>query len=466
MQREVNPRWPDPGGATSRQYVQELKLRTAMANRVYHCILRGFQRFVSSHHPECPVSQSSLTSWLQDRITVWPLHLVLHRARLVDRFLDWLVERGRIVNNPLAALRAEYRQHSTAPIVRALASADPRAALDALRTLPPFGSHLGPDMREHLSIMRGAGFRYTDYENRFLALDRFLQRQPDATDQPLTVLVQRWADEAERVELRLARVSVGRVVARALQRKDASVKIPRLDRQLVREVRRRQRRPHIFSATEIQKLFQTALTFPSPRASLRPLSLHTMLVLAYCAGLRLGEIARLTIGDVRLEDGIIEIRETKFFKTRHLPLSASAVAAIRSYMGVRERAGGPCDYDSSLLWQQQDQCGYSPTTIEGLLAKVIRRAGLKPPRPSGRVGPRIHDLRHTFVVHRMTEWYRAGINPEPMLPYLATYLGHKDIHSTLVYLTITQELLEYANQRFRTIGAPLLQSVGKAASDE
>ena len=189
-----------------------------------------------------------------------------------------------------------------------------------------------------------------------------------------------------------------------------------------------------------------------------------MLVLAYCAGLRLGEIARLTIGDIRMEEGVIEIRETKFFKTRHLPLSPSAVAALRSYLVARKQAGGPSDDTSALFWQEQDRCGYARMTVEGLLARVFRSAGLKPPRPNGRVGPRIHDLRHTFVVHRMTEWYRAGINPEPMLPYLATYLGHKNIHSTLVYLTVTQELLQHANQRFRLLGVPLLQSRGKDGS--
>ena len=66
-----------------------------------------------------------------------------------------------------------------------------------------------------------------------------------------------------------------------------------------------------------------------------------MLVLAYCAGLRLGEIARLRIGDVRIDQGVIEIRETKFFKTRHLPLSPSALDALRSYMDARKKAGGP-----------------------------------------------------------------------------------------------------------------------------
>jgi hypothetical protein len=64
----------------------------------------------------------------------------------------------------------------------------------------------------------------------------------------------------------------------------------------------------------------------------------------------------------------------------------------------------------------------------------------------------------------MTEWYRAGVNPEPMLPYLATYLGHKDIHSTLVYLTITQELLQLANDRFRLLGALVFQPQGKDLS--
>jgi integrase len=189
-----------------------------------------------------------------------------------------------------------------------------------------------------------------------------------------------------------------------------------------------------------------------------------MLVLAYCAGLRLGEMVRLKIGDVQKEEGVIEIRETKFFKTRRLPLSASALVALRSYMEARQQAGGPSGSDSALLWHQQDRCGYSRMTVEGLLVRVFRSAGLKQPRPSGRVGPRIHDLRHTFVVHRMTEWYRSGINPEPLLPYLATYLGHKDIHSTLVYLTITQELLQHANSRFRSLGAPLLQTHGQEVS--
>jgi integrase len=86
-----------------------------------------------------------------------------------------------------------------------------------------------------------------------------------------------------------------------------------------------------------------------------------------------------------------------------------------------------------------------------LLIRVFRRAGIKPEK--GKVGPRIHDLRHTFVCHRMLAWYREGVNPQSRLPFLATYLGHKDVNSTLIYLTITQELLQHASKRFHRYGA-------------
>jgi integrase len=88
-----------------------------------------------------------------------------------------------------------------------------------------------------------------------------------------------------------------------------------------------------------------------------------------------------------------------------------------------------------------------------LLRRVLGRAQLNS-READR--PRIHDLRHAFVVNRMLAWYRNGVNPQPLLPYLATYLGHKDVNSTLIYLTITQELLQQAGERFRAAGAVVL----------
>jgi integrase len=115
----------------------------------------------------------------------------------------------------------------------------------------------------------------------------------------------------------------------------------------------------------------------------------------------------------------------------------------------------PQDPFCGLFWQEQGRTRrYTPEMITWLLTKVIRRAGLKPLQ--GRTGPRVHDLRHSMVVNRILEWYKAGINPQDRLPFLATYLGHRDINSTLVYITVTQDLLHHASERFRALGAPCL----------
>jgi site-specific recombinase XerD len=152
-----------------------------------------------------------------------------------------------------------------------------------------------------------------------------------------------------------------------------------------------QRKPYVFSDEEIHRLLDAALSFPSPKAPLRPVCLYTMVALAYCAGLRLGEIVALTLADVSLQDGTIEIRETKFFKHRRLPLAAGVVAALKNYLVARQQAGAPTNPDSALFWNQRLRQRYSYGGVGILLAETLRRAGLKPDR--GRIGPRIHDLR-------------------------------------------------------------------------
>jgi integrase len=179
-----------------------------------------------------------------------------------------------------------------------------------------------------------------------------------------------------------------------------------------------------------------------------------MLVLAYCAGLRIGEIVRLNLGDFHIDDRTIEIRGTKFFKSRRLPLSDSVVAALQSYLTARKEAGASMSPNVALFWHQQAGGRYSRDRAGKLLARVLRQAKLKP--AAGRTGPRVHDLRHAFVASRMLTWYREGVNPQSRLPYVATYLGHKDINSTLVYLTVTQDLLQQAGERFRVRGAQVL----------
>ncbi len=447
--------WPDSDGAAFRLFVKQQQFQNKRVIATYHSVLRGFQSFVAKGSPPGQsLSRQTIQDWLQDRHTVWPAHMVVHRAWLVGRFIDWLVAQGSLLSNPLTELRQSYGQRATAPVVRALLEPDPTTALEALRMPPRFGSPLGPVMRQHVEFMRALGFRGQTVEGQFLRFDRFLQTRPDLAGLPLPVLVSEWSKAGKTPHHVLECLSVSRALTKALHPIQPDATAPPWDKQLARAARIQFRAPYIYTPEEVQRLLTAARSFPAPHTPLRPLMLYTMVILAYCAGLRLREIVNLTLGDIDAVEHTIDIRETKFFKSRRLPVTASVMAAIREYLDTRKQSGAPQQDTDPLFWRSHKAGGYSYSLIGHLLVELLRRTGLKP--ASGRVGPRIHDLRHTFVVHRMTAWYREGINPQPRLPYLATYLGHKDIHATLVYLTITQELLQHANARFHAYGAKAL----------
>jgi integrase len=443
--------WPDSASRLLERYVQALDRKQSRGARSTASVLRAFQRFVMAQTARPALSRSIIESWLRAVDAVSPRAMVIRRAQIVDRFLDWLVEHGHLVANPLAELRARCRPRGTRSIVPALLSADPEAALERLRPLPRYASRYGPVLRDHVARMRTLGYKCE--EGRFLRFDRFVQQHPERAAEPLASLIRTHMAEVRSPACQMERLQVGRILARELQRTDPNAPAPpAYDRLLKRAMVRQRRRPHIYSAEDIERLLRTAREFPSPKAPLRSLTFYTMLVLAYCVGLRMGEIVRLRLRDLRLEEGALEIRETKFFKSRRLPVRPSVVSALLGYLERRAATGLATDPDAPLFCHEKG--GYAYVTAEHHLRQVVRAAGLKP--EPGRRGPRIHDLRHTFVVHRMIGWYRQGINPQTRLPYLSTYLGHRDLHSTLVYLTITQELLGLANERFRTLGAALL----------
>ena len=435
----------------ARDFIQQLTFHNRTTARVYRCILNGFQRFVKDQASDKSISRQTVREWLNDRTLVWPLHLVVHRARLVDRFLDWRVKSGTLGSNPLAELKQEYGQATTAPLIRALLCPDFEAALEALRPTPRFGSFLGPVMHEQVEFMKAIGYRYNTQEQRMLRMDRFLQGRPDLAGQPLTVLIREWTNTGRTQQHRLDCHLAGRSISKAQHRIDSTVENIPWDKRISTDARQLYRRPYIFSQSEICSLLETALKLPpSLQSPLRPRIVHMMLVLGYCAGLRIGEIVRLNVGDIDLADRAIEIVGTKFFKSRRLPLSDSVARALQSYLDARQQAGAPTDSLTALFWHRKGEGRYSHGVARQLLVRVFRISGIK--TSTGRTGPRVHDLRHGFVFNRMMEWYREGVNPQARLPYLATYLGHKNINSTLVYLTITDELLQSASERFRQFG--------------
>ena len=450
--------WIDPDRKIVSRYLAQLRLGSN-AHSVYTQVLHDFQTVAERRRV---VDRKTLEVWLREWGACRQSSTLLHRARIIDRFLDHLVERELIGSNPIAVLRSELNVKQSRPIWQALASRKPDRALAVLRRPKPFGSVLGDIMREHVERMRKRGYRFTTQAGWFLRFDRFLQAHPELTSEPVATMLKHWsaakstrnhAAECEKLE---------HALTKALRRRDPSVPPRRLDARAQKDAARHFRKPHIYSPADVLRLLEIARSYPSPRAPLRPLSVHLMVLLAYCAGLRRSELARLDLGDVDLRSGTITIRETKFFKTRILPLPDTVMTELRTYIDARRRAGASQDPQSGLFWQAQENGRYGPATVAWLIVDVIRRAGLKPGTGTGRTGPRLHDLRHSMVVNRMLQWYRSGINPQDKLPFLATYLGHRDINSTLVYITVTQDLLQQASERFRVVGARCLASVQEA----
>jgi site-specific recombinase XerD len=440
------------------RYVRQLRVRSERTRPWYANEIRAFYRFLARATPDGRPTQAAVIAWIRERSTQVSEIVVADRARKIHGYLEYLVERGLEASNPFAQLCERHGERSLAPVIRAASAADPATAFAALLKPPPWSSSLGPIMRDHVTMMRAVGYRYRSQEERFRAFDRFLQSHPELAGQPLEALIEAWTGatptkaHAGQCEL------VGRLLSRVMHRLDPRSKTVDVDRGLRRRLYGGHRRPYIYSAEELARLFAAARALRAPRSPLLPATVYTMLVLAYCAALRLGELVHLTVGDVDVPSGLLTVRNTKFFKSRQVPLHPSAMQALEEYLAARRRAGGPTNHEASLFWHEARQDGYSRAAVASLLVDALRAAGLKPAR--GKVGPRVHDLRHAFVVHRLLKWYEEGIDPEPLLPYLATYLGHKSIHSTLIYITVTSELLQHAAERFRRRGAASLRTEG------
>ena len=373
------------------RFLECRRFRHSETSKNYSGTLRDFQQFIAMHYVTEVLTVSILQRWLKVRSLRCATHTLASRARIVERYLQWLRDQELIPENPFAILHKRYGS-KTAPIVHALVQENANEALEQLRTTPRFASHLGKVMEQHVNHMQSLGYRYKINERLLLRFDRFVQQDSSLAQLPLETLVKCWSDEKPSVHRLHEAQQAGRIISKAMHRLDPTVPILPIDAGVGRAARQGNRRAHLYSDVEIQKILECALSYPSPRSPLRPLSLFTMLMLAYCAGLRGREIASLKLIDVDLHEQSIEIHETKFFKHRCIPLAPGVMIALENYLNTRESAGAPTNSQSKLFYSVQTGHGYTLGSMQLMLTDVLRRSGVKPPR--GAVGPRIHDLRY------------------------------------------------------------------------
>jgi site-specific recombinase XerD len=199
--------------------------------------------------------------------------------------------------------------------------------------------------------------------------------------------------------------------------------------------------PYIYTISEIQKLMEEASKL-NPPGSLRPHTYKTFIGILYSTGIRISEALALNLEHFHINDRRFYIAEGKFRKARWVPLSTSTCQALNQYLKKRLQIR-PHSPDSALFINLRSRRLHKCTvnqTFHNLLRQCVAHNREK--------GPRIHDLRHTFAVHRLLAWYQDGQDVNARLPSLATYMGHVDIHSTQVYLQATTELIEQVNRRF------------------
>lgn len=202
--------------------------------------------------------------------------------------------------------------------------------------------------------------------------------------------------------------------------------------------------PYIYSRQQLQQLLQVANNHYDSRLIEGP-TMRILLLLLYAGALRIGEAIRLTLADVDQVERVLTIRETKFHKSRLVPLGTDLERVIQTYKASRNRQFDERPSAPFLITSRGNSLNIqlAEDTFKRLCAAVgIRR------KEGNRFGPRLHDLRHSFAVHRLIAWYQEGADVQKLLPHLSTYLGHVNIQNTQRYLTMTPELLSEASRQF------------------
>jgi len=306
-----------------------------------------------------------------------------------------------------------------------------------------FVSLLAPDLDDFLEFKRARACKYARAEKWLRAFDRFVaERARVSEDLHLEVLVPAWIGRnADRSPVTVANeFIVIRKFCEFRQRRDPRAFVP--PSRWVTQSCESEFKPYILTDEEIGRLLSQAagLTRPPFRARLY----RALLLVLVCTGIRIGEALRLRFRDVDLSSGVLYISESKG-RARWVPMSRSLVRELEAFREARAWHFAEARNQPFLVGANGRRLPFN--TVSETVRSLFRRAGIKPMR--GRVGPRIHDLRHTFAVSRLARWHRAGVDVQAHLPLLSAYMGHDSILGTEKYLNATPELLEIAADRLR-----------------
>lgn len=330
---------------------------------------------------------------------------------------------------------------------------------------PVFSSRLAPVFSRYVDLKRALG-RRLDFSARTLhSLDRFLHDHNAKFADLNAAAFQAWCHTHEHVSSGVRRARMRAVFSFCLYRRRSEPQCFVPDPSLF-PAYHQTIEPYIFSEAEVAKLLRAASSLKRHSLSpVRPEVIRLAIVLLFTTGIRRGELLALKIGDYNQQESTLHIRATKFYKSRLLPINDSIAKEVEHCLRARTQRKLAVCSDTPLIWNASMGGGaYSGSCLRQVLRPLLHQCGITTSK--GKL-PRIHDFRHSFAVNALLRWYRAGVDVEAKLPFLATYLGHGSAVSTHYYLHFIEPLRTAASERFAThyggLVSPLPQSTGRRA---
>lgn len=303
-------------------------------------------------------------------------------------------------------------------------------------------SGLRESLSDYLELRRSLGFSLKTEERFLLNYVSFMERR-HATHITVKLAVE-WARQPAMTSANYhaGRLRALRAFARYLVLSDPRTEIPSADL-LPRQ--RSSFRPHIFSEQEIGGILAGSLKQSGGATRFYCLVHYAIYGLISVTGMRVGEVLKLDIGDVDLDQGVITIRNAKFGKSRLVPVHETTRLALQRYRDERDAYLDGRMVEPFFISKLGNRIDHS--ALDRSFRRLSRRIGIR--EASSSTGPRLHDLRHTMAVEVLRRCYSSGADPERRLPALSTYLGHTQLNYTYWYLHQNPGLMTEAVARLQ-----------------
>jgi len=396
-------------------------------------------------------TEAVVMKWMKDVASTIGIHNTAMNFQSINRYLEFLVEHGALSANPMRAINDHYGKCGWRAFASILHSKTPDASLRKLVADCHFKGLFGKHSQTFLKLKQISGVRCHHVKIALLEFNRFLNARAIPYGQAvIPETIYQW------VCITSGKQNYRREKALALRQffeymtTAGIIKRNPVTQTILDSIgpHRRSFRPYIFSIEEVDLILKQAKTMTSSfRFRLKPQTIHATIGLLYTLGLRIGEVCRLQISDVDIKQRTLLVRNSKFYKDRIVPFGPNLANCLKKYIELREIYFGPTT-KTTPFFTAKNGTAIHHSTIRKAFVELLNCTRIRGNPYSDQ--PCIHCLRHTFAVHRLLQWYDEEKDIQSKLPLLSTFMGHVNIYSSQIYLTITDDLLKKANIRFHS----------------